>query len=84
MVKIQGTDSNYYLELIDCDASESTIFSSRTCSVATTTLTGAPYSLVWGSGVSAEVTAVNPYGDSTPTTGDGALIITSSDPPIFN
>jgi hypothetical protein len=27
VVKFQGADLNYYLELIDCDASETTIFS---------------------------------------------------------
>ena len=57
VVKFQGADLNYYLELIDCDASETVIFNARTCTVPTARLMAAPFNIPWGTDVTVDVRA---------------------------
>lgn len=46
-----GDLATYYLELVDCDGQEATIFANTKCTVAIQTLLGAPYYIEWGSSI---------------------------------
>lgn len=53
------------------------------CTIPVAVLTGTPFSLAWGDSVSANVIAVNAYGNSVVSPdGNGATIITTPDSPI--
>ena len=59
------------------------MISSAQCSVPISDLRGTPFSLAWGSSVYAKLIATNIYGDSSNSnTGNGAIILTSPDPPL--
>ena len=52
------------------------------CAIPVAALRAAPYSIDWGSSVFAKVTAINIYGSSAESPeGNGATIITATDPP---
>jgi hypothetical protein len=56
---------------------------SLSCEVLVSTLKTAPYLLNWGSGVYAQVKAINAYGSSVVSlAGNGAIIITNPDAPV--
>ena len=64
-----------YTQSSECDGAQSTVMSSRTCSVFLTTLRASPYSLVKDDGVYVKIISVNLYGDSIYSdAGSGALI----------
>jgi len=53
------------------------------CSVPISVLMSSPFNHVWGSSISAVVTAYNQYGASfTSDLGNGAVILTNPDAPI--
>jgi hypothetical protein len=55
----------------------------QSCSIQVTTLRATPFSLEWGSSINARIVATNIYGDSDQSVeGNGAVMITYSDPPI--
>jgi hypothetical protein len=64
-----------YTQSSECDGTQLTVMSSRTCSVFLTTLRASPYSLVKDDGVYVKIISVNLYGDSIYSdAGSGALI----------
>lgn len=70
-------------ELINCDGSDSTIVSDRSCTVPSVKFTEAPMSLPWGSSIYTSISAINIRGTSEPSDSEsGAIILTNSDPPI--
>jgi hypothetical protein len=86
-VEIRQADSvTFSTELTQCDGSDPTIRDNTECTIAVTTLqgvSGAPFSLDWGTDVHAKVTAWNVYGNyGASDIGNGAVITTFPDPPI--
>jgi len=64
-------------ELSSCDRKTSTV---TTCTINVSVFKGAPFTLDWGVGVYAKVTATNIYGDSLESDeGNGAVITTTPD-----
>jgi len=47
---------------MSCPGTDSTIISSRTCSIPVYVVRASPYNLPWGSSVFARMTATNAYG----------------------
>jgi len=55
---------------------------SVTCTIPVSIFRASPYSLAWGSSITAKVIATNLYGDSAESTeGNGAVITTTPDAP---
>lgn len=74
----------YSLELTYCDGSVAQIVSDTRCEIPVSTLRVAPFNLYWGDSVYAKVIAFNMYGQSLESdTGNGAIIITYPDAPLF-
>jgi hypothetical protein len=71
-------------DLTNCDGSSSEIVLALQCSIPLTTLTSAPYSLVFGDSIFAKVIAVNYYGDSIESESGNGAIITSVPTPTIN
>jgi hypothetical protein len=70
-------------ESVECVGSDSTVISSRTCSITLATLKVSPYLLVRDDNVVAKIVSVNVYGDSEQSSeGSGAVIQLVADAPI--
>ena len=83
MVEIKQSDYTFAQELTYCDASQTAIVQSQTCSIPILTLLDAPFSLELGGSVYARVTATNYYGDSEVSDeANGAVVVVLPDAPI--
>ena len=80
---LQSDDSTYTESTSLCDGSLSATITSRTCIIASTSFTEAPYNIEWGSSVYATIRATNIKGDSVVSlAGNGAVILRIPDAPI--
>jgi hypothetical protein len=62
-------------ESVECVGTDSTVISSRTCSISLATLKASPYLLVKGDSVVAKIVSINVYGESNQSSeGSGAVI----------
>jgi hypothetical protein len=60
---------------VECVGTDSTVISSRTCSISLTVLKASPYLLVKDDSVVAKIVSVNAYGESDQSSeGSGAVI----------
>lgn len=86
----QQGNTVYTEDTVSCDGSNPSVKESLSCAVPISTLKAAPYSLDWGVGVYAIVSAINVVGPSVfslPTlTADAGIILTNPDAPknVFN
>lgn len=82
-VEIRQANLIYSQEVVNCDGTDATIMANTECTIPTTVLMAAPYSLIWGQNVYAKVTAFNLYGDSiTSESGYEAIILRLPDKPV--
>jgi hypothetical protein len=83
-IEIRTSDiSVYEIDSVDCDGEDSTILSETQCTVTVSTLKDTPFSLAWGSGVYAIITATNYLGSSDASdSGNGAIILNHPDAPL--
>lgn len=82
VITFRDTSGNYHLNLADCNGTQQSIVTSRTCTVPLTVLYGSPFSLALGDHIYAIVIAVNSYGNSVASTpGDGAAVVLVPDAP---
>lgn len=78
----QNDHQTYTEETIECQGSTSTVVTARVCSLSLETLKAAPYSLIKGDSVIAQIKSVNFYGESLQVvTGNGAVIRDVPDAP---
>ena len=75
-----GVGPSWAEELVSCDASSVTVMNNLHCIVPMSTLTGAPFNLIYGEAVVARARATNFYGDSPWSTPAGAVTIRT--PPL--
>jgi hypothetical protein len=74
----------YTPDLVNCDAQESAILSTLTCSVPVSVLIAEPYILTWADPVYAKLSASNVYGTSIYSlAGNGAILHTIPDAPTL-
>jgi hypothetical protein len=70
-------------EMTYCDGQDSIITNNVQCTIPSSVLNSAPYTIPWGQSIYAKVAAINAYGYSeTSEEGNGAVIITNPDAPI--
>ena len=71
-------------DLENCNGVNAAVISALSCSVPTSVLLAAPFSLPWGSSVYAKIISTNIYGDSVlySDPGNGALIQLVPDAPV--
>lgn len=70
-------------EPVSCDGTNPAVSGSRSCAVPIFTLKAAPFSLDWGVGVYAIVSAINVVGPSVYSSqGNGAILLTNPDAPL--
>lgn len=75
-VYVQQADTQYGVELTNCDGSDPAIVVALQCAIPLTTLITAPFNLAQGASVNARVVATNAYGDSEISImGSGATIV---------
>lgn len=73
----------YAVETEFCDGSNSAIVTGLSCTIPSSKFVEAPFSLAWGSSLTAKVVAVNVKGDSIESdAGNGGIILTQPDAPI--
>lgn len=60
----QNDGFSYTEDVVSCDGSDSGILTALECTIPTTTLTSAPYSLSLGNSVFAKIVATNVKGES--------------------
>jgi hypothetical protein len=84
LVTIRHSDGVTFSEdSVACDASLSSIILATSCDVPLSTLTSAPYNLLFGDSVYAKVVATNVKGSTVGSLeGNSAIIITKPDSPI--
>ena len=78
VVQIRESDGlTYTAESVACKSDDSTVLSTKSCTIPIPTLRAEPYSLPFGTSVYAKVTATNSYGTSVISApGNGAVILT--------
>jgi hypothetical protein len=82
-VYIIKSDGSYATELVTCDGSDLTIISETECTVPLSTLTSAPFNLMFGNDIIVKLIAINAYGESPESEiGSGATIQLVPDAPI--
>ena len=70
--------------MVNCDGSNATIVTAKSCTVPISVLRAAPFNLAWGTSVYAKVQASNAEGNSIQSlAGNGAVIITYPDAPLY-
>lgn len=83
IVYIRQQDGTYSVDLDDCDGSDPDVILELGCTVALSTLTQGPYSLVYLELVNVKVVAYSLYGNSPPSLVGGlAQILMVPDAPI--
>lgn len=65
-IEIQDNSGVWRTETTDCDGNNNAIFFARACTIPMSTLTSAPFSLTLGALVQVRASAINVYGQSTP------------------
>jgi len=82
-VSFRQSDSVYTVAPSLCDGSLPAIILSRSCTIASSIFTQAPFNLAWGSSIYAQVIASNIKGVSLQSlAGNGAIILRVPDAPI--
>ena len=82
-VKIRHNDgTTFTASTTACSGSSQFVLANRACYVPVSVVLAAPYNLPWTSSIFVTVSATNAYGTSADSTaGNGAVIVTVSDPP---
>jgi len=73
----------YSPELTHCNGATTAVLNFRTCAIPINVLRSNPFNIDWGSSIHAKVSATNNKGtsDFSPV-GNGAVILTVTDPPV--
>lgn len=66
LIEIQDSSSTWRTETTSCDGNNNAVFFSRSCVVPMSTLTASPFSLALDTLIQVRASAVNTYGQSTP------------------
>jgi len=83
MVQIQTQSGIFETENIDCDGSTTIVIAQRYCYIDISTLIQAPFELVGGESIIAQVAAANLFGQSEfSASGNGAIYYTAPDAPV--
>ena len=82
-ILIKQSDGEFAESLATCDGTDTIVISAAECSIPIDTLRSAPFNHDWGASIYAKVIATNVVGSSLASdVGNGALILTTPDPPV--
>lgn len=82
-IQLKELDGDFSEDLVNCDGTQSSIVSSRTCFIPVSVFKTEPYNQPWGASIYAIVSATNIKGESENSDeGNGCIIIYQPDPPI--